>query len=93
MLTEALKRDPSRDDLRRATAYADGMNAYLRGRYDLALRALERWAEQPPGAADAPFRELALSALSKLAPLAAGAGQEGLGERAAALAQRLAAAA
>jgi tetratricopeptide (TPR) repeat protein len=88
-LHEALARDPTRDDLRRALAYADGMTAYLRGRYEDALRDLERWAEGDSVAEEAPFRELALSAVTRLAPLAQGAGQDGLGERAAALAQRL----
>lgn len=89
-LHEALSRDPSRADLRRALAYADGMTAYLRGRYEEALRDLERWAEGGGVAEEAPFRELALSAVTRLGPLAQGAGQGGLGERAAALAQRLA---
>jgi tetratricopeptide (TPR) repeat protein len=91
-LGEALARDATRADLRRSLAYADGMIAYLRGRYDHALRDLERWAEAGPLADEAPFRELALSALTRLGPLAQGAGQEGLGERATALAQRLGAA-
>lgn len=89
-LHEALGRDPSRADLRRVLAYADGMTAYLRGRYEDALRDLERWAEGDAVADEAPFRELALSAVKRLGPLAQGAGQDGLGERAAALAQRLA---
>jgi tetratricopeptide (TPR) repeat protein len=92
LLTEALSRDPERADLRRALAYADGMSAYLRGRYENALRDLERWADAPAAPDDAPFRELALSAVTRLAPLASGVGQEGLGERAAALAHRLASA-
>jgi tetratricopeptide (TPR) repeat protein len=90
VLAEALARDPARADLRRASAYADGLGAYLRGRYDDALRHLERWAEAAPAAEDAAFRELALSAVTRLATLSEGAGQTGLGERAAALAQRLA---
>lgn len=91
MLAEALARDPARADLRRDSAYADGLSAYLRGRYDDALRDLERWAEDEPAAGDAAFRELALSAVTRLVTLSEGAGQTGLlGERAAALAQRLA---
>ena len=90
VLAEALARDPARADLRRASAYADGLSAYQRGRYGDALRDLERWAEDAPAAEDAAFRELALSAVTRLATLSEGAGQPGLGERAAALAQRLA---
>jgi len=90
MLAEALARDPARADLRRASAYADGLSAYLRGRYDDALRDLERWADAPSACEDAAFRELALSAVTRLAKLSEDAGQAGLGERAAALATRLA---
>ena len=54
------------------------------------VRDLERWAGAEPVPAEASFREVAHSAVMRLAPLALGAGQEGLGERAAALAQRLA---
>jgi tetratricopeptide (TPR) repeat protein len=88
-LHEALARDSTRDDLRRSLAYADGMTAYLRGRYEEALRDLERWAEADSTQEEASFRELALSAVTRLGPLAQGAGLDGLGERAAALAQRL----
>jgi len=90
-LSEALMRDPARADLRRALAYADGMDAYLCGRYEQALCELERWAEAGPVAGEASFRELALSAVTRLGPLAGGAGDDALGERAAALANRLAA--
>jgi tetratricopeptide (TPR) repeat protein len=89
-LSEALARDPARADLRRALAYANGMDAYLCGRYEHALCDLERWAEGGPVADEAAFRELALSAVTRLGPLAGGAGDGSLGERAAALANRLA---
>jgi tetratricopeptide (TPR) repeat protein len=90
MLAEALARDPGRADLRRALAYADGLSAYLRGRYHDALRDLEGWAEDMHAIEDAAFRELALAAVTRLATLSEGSGETGLGERAAALAQRLA---
>jgi tetratricopeptide (TPR) repeat protein len=89
-LGEALARDPKRADLRHALAYADGMTAYLRGRYDHALRDLERWAADGPVTGEEPFRELALAAVTRLGPLAQGTGDERIGERVAALAQRLA---
>ncbi len=90
-LGEALARDPARTDLRRELAYAEGMTSYLCGRYDHALRDLERWAGTGPRVGEGAFRELALAAVTRLGMLTQGAGQEGLGERAAALAQRLAA--
>jgi hypothetical protein len=90
ILAEALVRDPARADLRSAAAYADGMSAYMSAHYDESLRDLERWAEGGFVAEDAAFRNLALSAVTRVATLSAGAGQAGLGERAAALAQRLA---
>ena len=90
VLAEALVRDPERADLRGASAYADGMSAYQCARYDESLRDLERWAEGGLGAEDAPFRSLALSAVTRVATLSSAAGQAELAERATALAQRLA---
>ncbi len=90
VLAEALARDPGRADLRSAAAYADGMNSYLCAHYDESMRDLERWAEGGLVAEDAPFRNLALSAIARIATLSEAAGQLELGERANALAQRLA---
>ncbi len=90
VLAEALTRDPKRADLRNALAYADGMSAYMSAGYDQSLRDLERWVDGGLVDADGPFRNLALSAVTRVATLSAGTGQPDLGERAAALAQRLA---
>jgi tetratricopeptide (TPR) repeat protein len=88
-LAEALARDPSRADLQSAAAYADGMSAYLRGRYEAALHHLEQWADAAPVPGDGGFRELALAAVHRLPPLVENADRVALAERAAALAQRL----
>jgi hypothetical protein len=88
-LAEALARDPGREGLRRDSAYAEGMSAYLRGRYEDALRDLESWAEGAAEPDDAAFRELAHAAVSRLGQLVEGARGQALAERAGALARRL----
>jgi len=90
VLAEALSRDPERADLRSALAYADAMSAYLAARYDESLRSLESWVEGGLIAGDEQFRSLALTAVTRVSTLSAGAGRADLGERAIALAQRLA---
>jgi tetratricopeptide (TPR) repeat protein len=89
-LGEALARDPSRASLRTASAYADGMSAYLRGRYEDALRHLEGWAGAQAEPGDEPFRELAFAAVSRLGQLVEGERQASIADRASALARRLA---
>jgi tetratricopeptide (TPR) repeat protein len=91
-LVEALARDPERPALRSASAYAEGMSAYLRGRYEEALRHLERWAAAGTEPEQEPFRALAHAAVSRLGQLVEGEQQESLGRRASELARRLAAA-
>ena len=93
VLAEALSRDPGRADLRSALTYAEAMSAYLCARYDESLRSLERWVAGGLVAEDEEFRNLALTAVARIATLSAGTGRPDLGERAAALAQRLAPAA
>ena len=90
-LAEALARDPGRAELRRASAYAEGMSAYLRGRYEEALRQLEQWAAGCEDPDEAPFRELAHAAVSRLGQLVEGEHHESLARRACDLARRLAA--
>lgn len=84
-LSEALARDPDSPELNASTAYAEGMDAWLRGDYADALRHLERWASGPPLPDDAVFRELALAALSRLGQLVEGDHRETLAARAQAL--------
>jgi len=88
-LGEALARDPTRASLRHAAAYADGMSAYLRGRYEDALRHLEGWAEGRSEGGDQAFRELALAAVSRLGQLVEGERLASIADRAGALARRL----
>jgi hypothetical protein len=88
-LQEAASRDPGRAELRRAADYAEGMSAYLHGRYEDALARLERWTAQDPPAEDARFRELAHAAVSRLPALVDPAERAALAERALALAKRL----
>ncbi|HTY18801.1 MAG TPA: hypothetical protein VMH82_13820 [Myxococcota bacterium] len=88
-LGEALARDPTRASLRHAASYADGMSAYLRGRYEDALRHLEGWAEGRSEGGDQAFRELALAAVSRLGQLVEGERLASIADRAGALARRL----
>ncbi len=77
-LAEALARDPARADLRRASAYADG-HERVSARVAMTTRcAISNAGPRPvPHAEEAAFRELALSAVTRLATLAEGAGQDG----------------
>jgi tetratricopeptide (TPR) repeat protein len=88
-LAEALARDPSREDLRRAASYAAGMSAYQRARWPEALAHLEEWANEPPPAEDESFRALAHTAVTRMPPLVEGPERAALAERAQALARRL----
>lgn len=92
-LAEATARDPGRSDLRIDAAYAEGMSAWLHGRYEQALEHLERWAATPPAPADAGFRALALAAVSRLGQLVEGERAATLSARARALGAALAGAA
>lgn len=88
-LDQALARDPSRPDLRRDAAYADGMSAYLRGDYAAALGRLAQWIDADPPSDDDPLRQLAHAAVTRLPPLVDAADRTQLTERATALARRL----
>jgi tetratricopeptide (TPR) repeat protein len=81
-LAEALARDPGSAELHAAAAYAEGMEAWLRGDYEEAVRHLERWTSTPPVSADSPFRDLAFAAVSRLEQLVDGERREALAERA-----------
>ena len=90
-LAEASARDPGRAALHTDAAYAEGMSAWLRGDYEQALAHLERWVAEPLAERDAPFRALALAAVSRLGQLVEGEQAEALTARAAALGRVLAA--
>lgn len=77
-LAEAIARDPGAPELHASAAYAEGMDAWLRGDYEDALRQLERWTSGPPISNDAPFRTLALAAVSRLEQLVEGDRREAL---------------
>jgi tetratricopeptide (TPR) repeat protein len=88
-LRAALVRDASRRDLSRLAAYADGMNAYLRGDYAATLEHLERWVAEDPPVEDWRYREMAHAAVSRLASLVDPAQRAALAERAQSLVKRL----
>ncbi len=88
-LDAALARAGERDDLRRLGAYADGMVAYLGGRYPEALECLEAWLQAEPPPSEAAFAELAHAAVGRVPQLVAEAERSGVGARAARLAERI----
>ncbi len=77
-LAEAIARTSDAPELHAAAAYADGMDAWLRGDYEGALEHLERWTSGPPIPDDAAFRTLALAAVSRLELLVEGDRREAL---------------
>jgi tetratricopeptide (TPR) repeat protein len=89
LFAAALLRDPARADLQRETAYADGMSAYLRGRYEEALTHLEVWMGDSAEPGETSFREMAHAAMARLPSLLDAAEKNTLGERALALARTL----
>lgn len=88
-LEEALRRDPSRVELKRLACYAKGMRAYLEGRYLDALACLEGWLDADPAEEELRFARIAHSALARLGALVEGADGREETERAAILAGRL----
>jgi tetratricopeptide (TPR) repeat protein len=71
-LAEALARDPESPELHASAAYAEGMDAWLRGDYEDALRHLQQWMAGPPIPDDTAFRGLALAAVARLEQLVEG---------------------
>jgi tetratricopeptide (TPR) repeat protein len=88
-IDQALERDPDRADLRRLGAYADGMAAYLDGRYREALEHLERWVGAEPGAEESDLASLAHAALGHVPHLVSEAERAAITPAAARLAERL----
>ncbi len=85
-LEAAGRRGQTDPELDRLSAYAEGMTAFLRGRYADAVRGLERWVEAAPEADEAGYAGLAHAALARIPQLA---DEAGLNEAAERLAQRL----
>jgi tetratricopeptide (TPR) repeat protein len=69
ILVAARARGDDRPDLVRLSAYADGMTAYLDGRYAEALRHLDRWVQAGPPPEEAHLATLARSALGHVSHL------------------------
>jgi tetratricopeptide (TPR) repeat protein len=76
VLSEARKRSGERKDLRRLTAYAEGMQAFLDGRYPESLERLGHWLDGGPEAWEASCSALALSALSRVGQLVGSGGSQ-----------------
>jgi hypothetical protein len=86
-LAEAAAHGDTSADVARQRAYADGMSAFLAGRYDEALRGLSAWLDGRPEPSERKLAELAIAASSRIGQLVEG--DAALGERAAAVTQRL----
>ena len=86
-LGEALARC-DRPDLRRLCAYADGMSAYLSGRYGETLEHLAAWLAAAPGDDEVAYADLAHAALQRIGQQR-GAGAEALVAEARKLAERI----
>ncbi len=87
-LSEALARSGDAGELVRLVAYAEGMDAYLAGRYRDAIVQLDRWLALEPGPGEEPLAALAFSALSRVSALAEGPDAERIVADANALAVR-----
>ncbi|MBW2242434.1 MAG: hypothetical protein JRH01_10645 [Deltaproteobacteria bacterium] len=78
------------EEISRLGAYAQGMQAFLEGRFTDAIASLGAWLEARPGKGEAHFARLAFSALSKVGPLVVGEDEErALSDGATALAERI----
>jgi tetratricopeptide (TPR) repeat protein len=69
-LEAAGDRGGSDPELERLSAYAEGMSAFLKGRYADAVQGLERWVESEPGPDQSSYAGLAHAALSRIPQLA-----------------------
>ncbi len=86
-LAQAAAHGESSAEVARQRAYAEGMSAFLAGRYDDALRGLSVWLDGRPEPSERKLAELAIAASSRIGQLVEG--DPALGERAAAVTQRL----
>jgi tetratricopeptide (TPR) repeat protein len=89
-LDQAVARAGERVELRRLGAYADGMVAYLGGRYPEALERLEAWLDAEPPPSEADLAALAHAAVGRVPQLVPEAERGGIGARAARFAERVA---
>jgi hypothetical protein len=88
-LAEAMDRDGSREQLSRLLAYAEGMQAYLEGRYAEALDSLSKWVDAAPPREEERFADLAFSAVSRVGQLVDRESGEALRVAAAELSERI----
>ncbi len=90
-LGEACQRDPERSGpWRRMRGYAEGMLAYLHGRYEETVERIGAWLDGPPSSDERPYLVLAADMATHLGQLAEESGQPALREPAEALSRRLA---
>lgn len=88
-LDEALRCAPGREDLRRLVHYAEGMEAFRRGRWADAVAALGAWVEAGPARGDEDRVRWTLGALTRMPPLLELEERRALEPRVRALAERL----
>jgi hypothetical protein len=88
-LIEAMDRDGSREQLSRLLAYAEGMQAYLEGRYAEALESLSKWVDAVPPREEGRLADLAFAAVSRVGQLVDSESGESLRAVAAELAKRI----
>ncbi len=77
------------EETRRVETYAEGMQAYLEGRYEATLGALDRWDQLGGASGERQLASQAAAALSRVGELAGEDARPDLGDRAATLARRL----
>ena len=87
-LAQSLSRSAAQEDLRRLAFFAEGMDAYLAGRYAEAVDGIERWLDVRPGPGEGALVELACAALAQIGTLGEGSDPARTGQRAAELAAR-----
>jgi hypothetical protein len=88
-LVEAMDRDGSREQLLRLLAYAEGMQAYLEGRYGEALDSLSKWVDAVPPREEGHLADLAFAAVSRVGQLVEKESGEALRVEAAELSERI----
>jgi len=88
-LAGARQRAPASDDLDRLAHYAEGMQAFVAGRYDESLDRLEEWVAEGPGGDERAYADLAFAAVSRVDHLTTGRAAKKLARRASKLAKRI----
>jgi hypothetical protein len=76
-------------DLKRLSTYAEGMQAFLDGRYEESVCLLNQWADQTPDGSECAHASLALAAVSRIDRLVEPSKRDELGKLGKALATRI----